>query len=137
MKRMATLPLPVVRYMIVCDDLLTSQARPNSPIIVGLIANISAEGEPRYPFTLGRLCVLVVLTEGRGAGRAHLRLVLEETGQTVWVFPERELVFPPDPLEVHGVIFRILDCRFPQPGLYNLEFIYEGQCLAQQSLRLR
>jgi hypothetical protein len=35
-------PPPVVRYMLVSDDLWTHPVRPNSPIIVGLINVITS-----------------------------------------------------------------------------------------------
>jgi hypothetical protein len=134
---MAGVPSPVVRYMIVCDDILTSQFQPQRPVIVGLTSVIESDNDPPYPFVLGRLCVLLVLTEARGSGHGHLQLVYEETDQLIWQTPPRLITFPADPLEIHGVIFRVHDCRFPHPGLYTLRFLYEGQSIAQQPLRLR
>jgi hypothetical protein len=65
---MSDVPLPIVRYLIVCDDILTDPQQPGKPMLVGLICLLSPEIDPLYPFSLSRLCVFIILTEGRGTG---------------------------------------------------------------------
>lgn len=134
---MAGIPVPVVRYMLVCDDVWRPHANPNNPIVVGLTSIIQSSSSPPFPMVLDRLCVYLVLTEGRGTGQGHLRLVHEETNQTIWETPPRPIGFPDNPLELSGIIYRVRRCRFPMAGLYNLQFLYDNQEIAHQPLLVR
>lgn len=42
-------------------------------------------------------------------------------------------ILPNDPVEVHGFRFQLRNCSFPVPGLYWMQFWYEGWGLAQQA----
>lgn len=131
-------PLPVVRYMIVCDDVLTDPQRPGKPMLVGLICLVMPQGpEPRYPFVLDQMCVFLILTEGRGTGSCQLKLVIEETGQVVWETQPQAVVFGPDPLALRGLVFRDHQVPFPAPGVFLVQFWYDGQLLAQQPVSAR
>jgi hypothetical protein len=77
------------------------------------------------------------MTEGRGQGEGQIVCVLEETGQKMFETAKRPIPFGPDPLEVVGVPFRVRDCRFPRPGLYSIQFWYDGAKLEERPLRLR
>lgn len=134
---MTEIPPPVVRYMIVCDDILTDPQRPGKPVLVGLIGAITPEGDPPYPFLLSRMCVLLVLTEGRGVGACQLKLASEETGQVVWETTPQAVAFGPDPLALNGVIFRDRAVPFPSQGMYLVQFWYNDQVIAQQPIRAR
>jgi hypothetical protein len=134
---MADVPLPIVRYMIVCDDLLTDSERPTKPIIVGLICLLTPDTDPPYPFWLGQMCVLLILTEGRGTGICELRLVFEETEEVVWQTSRLPLVFGPDPVALRGVLFRDHHVPFPSQGVYAVQFWYNEQLLAQQTIVAR
>lgn len=134
---MADMPLPIVRYMIVCDDVLTDPARPGKPMLVGLIGLVTPDGDPPYPFWLNQMCVFLVLTEGRGVGSCRLKLVFEETGQVVWETRPQPITFGPDPLALHGLIFRDRQIPFPSPGMYIVQFWYNDRMMAQQPVRAR
>ena len=128
---------PIVRYMLLCDDWKLDPANNRRVIIIGLISNIHALDQPPYPLLYRELCVFLALTEGRGQGEGQIVCVLEESGQKIFETPNRPITFGPDPLEVVGVPFRIRDCRFPSPGLYSVQFWYDGVKLAERPLRLR
>jgi hypothetical protein len=124
---------PIVRYMIVCDDVLTISQLSHKPLIVGLTTAFHAN---KYPFRLPKLCVFLVLTGGRGQGIAMLRIVDDGSDDLVVEF-SHAITFPADPLTVSGIPWRLLDLEFPKPSLYRIEFRYNGQCLAQQLLEAR
>ncbi len=130
-------PLPVVRYMIVCDDILTDPRRPGKPMLVGLICLIAPDGSSPYPFWLDQMSVLLILTEGRGVGSCQLRLVFEETGQVVWETTPQPVAFGLDPLALHGIVFRDRHVPFPSAGVYFVQFWYNDHLLAQQPVRAR
>jgi hypothetical protein len=134
---MADIPLPIVRYLIVCDDILTDPQRPGKPTLVGLICLLAPQVDPPYPFTLNRMSVFVVLTEGRDSGTCELMLVFEETGEVVWKTRSLPLTFGPDPVALRGVIFRDHNVLFPSRGVYAVQFWYNDHLLAQQTIVAR
>jgi len=128
---------PTVRYMLLCDDWHVDADNRNRLTIVGLISSIRAIDDPPYPLLRQELCVFLILTGGRGQGEGHIVCVFEDTGQTIFESGRRPIAFGPDPLEVVGVPFRIRDCRFPFPGLYGIQFWYDGMKLAECPLLMR
>lgn len=71
------------------------------------------------------------------SGVGNIVCVLEETGEQAFHTPGRLIVFGSDPLEVTGVAFRIRNCPFPRPGLYQVQFWYNDEKLEERPLRLR
>lgn len=129
--------IPLVRYMILCEDWEINRDNPNLVNIIGLLSNIRSLEEPFYPLYYQEICVFIVLTGGRGQGKSEIRCVFEETDQIIFRTPRRVMHFPNDPIELVGVSFRIQDCPFPCSGLYSLQFWYEGQKVSDYPLRLR
>jgi hypothetical protein len=128
---------PIVRYMLLCDDWRLDGQNNRRVTIIGLIWNIHSVEEPAYPLFYREFCVFLALTEGRGQGEGHIVCVFEETGQKVFETRKRPIQFRRDPLEVVGVPFRIRDCSFPQPGLYSVQFWYDGVMVEERPLRMR
>src|SRR5262245_34833627 len=116
--------LPLVRYMIPCNDWGLDPANPHRINIYGLLSNIDSLDQPAYPLVVPELCVFVALTEGRGSGEGRIACVLDESAQTVFETGQRPIPFGPDPLAIVGVPFRIRDCPFPRPGVYLVQFWY-------------
>ena len=128
---------PIVRYMLLCDDWRLDGPNNRRLTIVGLIWNIHSVEEPPFPLSYRELCVFLAVTGGRGQGEGQIVCVLEETGEKIFETPKRSIHFRPDPLEVVGIPFRILDCSFPQPGLYLVQFWYDGVMVDERPLKLR
>ena len=128
---------PVVRYMILCDDWELDELNNRRLSISGLISTIYAHADPPYPVFHPQMCVLLVLTEGRGQGEGKILVVFEETGERIIETRGRPIVFGSDPLEVIGVPIRIRDCLFQRPGIYSVQFWYEGELVEERPLRLR
>jgi hypothetical protein len=128
---------PVVRYMILCEDWSLDPRNPHRVNLFGLLSNIHSTVEPPYPLVYPELCVFLALTEGRGVGTAQIVCVFEETGQRVFHCPPRKVRFGSDPLEVTALSIRIRHCRFPVPGMYSMQFWYNGDKLKERPLRLR
>ena len=60
-----------------------------------------------------------------------------DTGRPVAGNRPHQVAFPADPLPVHGMVIRLLDCVFPRPGLYHVEFRFEGEVIAHEPLLVR
>lgn len=134
---MSTIPVPIVRYLIPCDDVVADEGNPHRVTLVGLVGSISAHGMPRFPVHRPELCVYVQLTECRGSGLLTVELVRPDDGLVVIRIAPRSVVFPADPLESIGVVFRLRNLFFPAAGLYEVRLWYNTHELAHQPIRVR
>jgi hypothetical protein len=128
---------PKVRYMIVCDELLRDKARPGKPIIVGLTSLVRWRGEAE-PTKLAKMTVFLVLTDGRGTGRGLVRCVNEAEGEEVFRSADMPMSFAGgDPSSLSGMEFRLADCRFPAPGSYQVQFLFDGLVVEERTVTVR
>ena len=128
---------PVVRHMLLCDDVVEAPAGSGKVNLVGLITSIESRLDPPFPLNHPSLCVYVQMTNGRGRADVQVLIRLVESDRPVSGIRPRAVAFPPEPLPVHAMLFRILECRFPKPGLYQVEFRVGDQVLAQEPLLVR
>jgi hypothetical protein len=128
---------PVVRYLIVCEDIQTEAEHPRKVTLVNLISTIHSKDEPPFPLLYRELCVFVQLTECRGRGEVSITILHESSGQITYPGPITpwSASLPNDPLEVVGLRFRIRNIEFKERGL--VQFGYNGGKLAEQPLLLR
>ncbi|MBX9580623.1 MAG: hypothetical protein K2X87_09975 [Gemmataceae bacterium] len=133
---MATIP-PIVRQMILCDDVLPSTRRPGDHDALGLIHSVYPDPPGFYPAVLPVLCVYLQLTGGRGSGVGQVVVVEADTGGPVFAGRPHTIDYPPDPLAVVFRVFRVLDCKFPRSGLYWVQFRHDGRELSAQPLVVR
>jgi hypothetical protein len=129
--------LPVVRHLLVCEDLIYDPANPQGVTIKNLLGNIRSVEQPPYPLLYAQLCVYVQLTECRGVGEVRLRIEEADTNTLLYRTPKLKVSFGNDPLKKHGLPFRIRDLLFPSAGLYSIEFWYNDARLAEETLLLR
>src|SRR3954464_963900 len=73
--------IPIVRYMLLCDDWLMDGPNNRRVSIVGLIWTIHSVDDPPYPLFYREFCVFLALTEGRGQGEGQVVCVFEDTGE--------------------------------------------------------
>jgi hypothetical protein len=128
---------PTVRYLMVCEDVQVDPENPYRITLVGLISAIHALGPIPYPLLQRELCVFLQLTECRGPAQGHVELQHADSGEVIFRTRTRTMPLGNDPLEVVGVVFRIRNCLFPTPGLYWVQFLCNGEIVAQQPLLLR
>jgi hypothetical protein len=128
---------PTVRYLILCEDVQTDSDNPRRVTLVGLISAIRSLEQPPFPLLYREIGVFLQLTECRGPADGRIEIHHADSGQVVFRTRTRTIPFASDPLEVVGVTFRIRNCLFQEPGLYWVQFWYNEQMLAQQSLLLR
>ncbi len=128
---------PVVRYLIICEDVQADPANPHRITIVGLLTAIRSVEYPPFPLRYREMCVFVQLTESRGPANLYVEIIHADSGQRVVRTKTRRVAFPRDPLEVHAVVFRITDLTFSEPGLYLTRFRYNEIVIAEQPVLLR
>jgi hypothetical protein len=127
---------PVVRYLLLCDDVQTDPTNVLRLNVTGLITHIRATGNPPFPVVRPIFCALLILTNCQGVGELSLRIVEDDTGRVVFRNPTRRVRFTGPPEDAVGVVFRVLNCRFEAPGLYWVELIFSGMVLASQPFTL-
>jgi hypothetical protein len=123
--------------MICSNGLRASAGNPRLLDVIGLLYIIRPRHTPPYPLTLKELCVFLALADCRGTGLGHLICESEDTGDRIFWTPPRQITFSPDPLDVLGVRFRVCSCSFPGPGLYSIQFWYNGVRVEHRLLSLR
>lgn len=128
---------PTVRYLIICEDVRKDPENPRRLTLVGLLSAIRSLDEPAFPLLYKEICVFLQLTECRGTANGRVEIQHADSGRVVFRTKTREIPFGDNPLDVIGVTFRIRDCVFEQSGLYNVQFWYDDEMIAQQSLLLR
>lgn len=130
---------PVVRNLIVSEDIQTNPANPREVTLVNLLSAIRSLEQPAFPLLHRELCIFVQLSDCRGSGEIEVRIAHADSGE--WAYPGPsapwKAMLPNDPLEVVGLPFRIRNVEFAEPGLYWIQFWYNGDVLAQQPLLLR
>jgi hypothetical protein len=105
--------------------------------IYGLITDIFPGSDTAYPFGVTSLCVMLVLVEVRGAGRGQVRCVFERTGEVVFQTSGFDIHGTHDPLAVMVMPVRIVECEFPRPGVYSIQFWYNEILIQDSPLHLR
>jgi hypothetical protein len=129
--------VPIVRYMTVSDDLQVNSSNPRLLDVIGLLYGIHAQAHEPFPLIYPQLCVFLALTDCRDAGECWLECVNDNNGQRVFRSGRHRISFGDDPLQVIGVRFRFTDCRFPTPGMYAVQFWYNGAFVEQKYVRVR
>lgn len=134
---MSSTPLPIVRYLIVCDDVVKDPNRPKRVTIVGLISAIRVVSDPPFPLLYRELVVFSQLTEVRAAGEIRVDVVRLDDDQLLSRTRAQAVNVGNDPLAIHGLVFRIRDVVFPAPGLHAVRLWYNDQQIAEQPFLLR
>jgi hypothetical protein len=128
---------PIVRYLIVCEDVEMDPDNARRISIIGLLSTIRSLQQPPFPLLYREFRVFLQVTECRGPAEGRVEIRQADTDHVVFHTQTRTIPFGNDPLELVGLRFLVQDCVFPEPGLYWVQFWYNEQMIAQQSLVLR
>jgi hypothetical protein len=125
---------PYVRLMLYCEE-LRRRDNPRRFDALGLFTTarpITSE----FPLQLS-FAVLLLLTEGRGEGNGQVFVVDADTEEEIYESNVVRVRFGGDPTQVTSVRFRVDSCTFKKPGLYNVEFRYNGNGISSQPLLIK
>lgn len=128
--------LPVVRYLIACEDVRTDPANPRRVSLIHLVGRIRATSHPPFPHRSSEFCVYAQLTECRGVADVYVQIEEADSQTVIFQSPIQTHSLGNDPLKVFGMSFRIRDCIFPSHGLYSIQLCYNGDVVAREPLRV-
>ncbi len=120
---------PVVKNMVLCEDVLPGPPGTGNVHLMNVFANIRPRSS--FPYRHSQLCVFLQLTDAAGEGLGHVVARLADSGRVVF-YSEDFLIQFRDRLQTKWTVFRLQDCPFPEPGLYLIEFYYHEQWVADQ-----
>jgi len=123
---MADAPRPVNLAIIVCDSIIDDR-KTGKKTLVGVFNRIAAGS---FPCVHHSLSVFVSLTDGRGEYEAELRCVNSATEQPI-VEAKGKVGFR-NPNDVVEIGFELRGLKFPEPGLYQFEFLCNGEPIGQR-----
>jgi hypothetical protein len=129
-------PVPVVRYMVMCEKVKRDPGKAHPISLIGVIGQLHRSSKGEFPRLLPEFYVFLQLTECRGPGRARIEIRHAESDELVIRTITADLDFATDPLAVQGLSIRIHDCSLPRAGLYDVQFWYNDAMIAQHPLQV-
>ncbi len=127
---------PVVRHMMVCEDIPIDPANPRRVTLVNLLSSIRSRSQPPFPLRYPKLCAYIQLTECRGVAEVCLQIEQADTQTAIFRTPPRRVSFGNDPLKVFNISFRVRDCTFPSASLYWVQLWYNDSVIFEEPLKL-
>jgi hypothetical protein len=132
---MATWLRPVVKSMVVCEDVLPGPEGTGNVHLMNVFSSIRPRAEPLFPHRHPQVCVFLQLTDAEGRALGQIIARQQSSGSAVFGSARHVINFR-DRLQVKWALFRLQDCPFPEPGLYSIEFHCAGRWLFEQSVAL-
>ncbi|MGI8980514.1 MAG: DUF6941 family protein [Pirellulaceae bacterium] len=120
--------------MLLCDSVSADPSNRKKVTVQGLLSSISCKGKT-FPVS-GEFSVYLQLSECRRPGEGWIRVV-DDSDEEVHRGQRFTLNFSGDPLETYAIAIRLENCVFPEPGVYFVEFVFEGNLLAKEPLLVR
>jgi hypothetical protein len=121
-------PAPVAVGLTICEKVIVEEGTNN----VSLISTFSQMRVTEFPARHRPFCVFATLLDGEGDATVSVEISHSETGETVYAV-ERPISFPSRLTQVH-VLFRVNQCDFPSPGVYQVALHVDGDWVAHRLL---
>ncbi len=126
--------LPVVKPLVLCEDVLTTPGRGNVHLI-NVFTIIRSRTSPSFPYRKPLVCVYAQLSDAEGEIPTWVEVVEASSQQMLIRTVVHPVVFPHRRM-LHRVIYRIEQCPFPRPGTYLVQLFGAGHFLADQVFRV-
>lgn len=120
---------PVVKSMILCEDVLPGPAGTENVHLMNVFSAVRFTSAGGFPFRLRQLCVFLQLTDAEGEAVGQIVARHLDSGKEIFGTSRHNIRFE-DRLQVKWVLFRLSDCPFPEFGVYSIEFHCDEQWLA-------
>jgi hypothetical protein len=127
--------MPLGKIVYVCDDVLEDPGSRKLHVI-GACDTITIPPGANFPYRLGQLCVFAQFAGGLGVGPVEVRAVDAATGDEVFASRVHQVTFGGGH-SVLTVLIRMLDCPFPQPGIYLVQLHCLGTFVDDRRLTVR
>jgi hypothetical protein len=128
---------PVVRHMMLCQEVQADPHDPSKVSLIGIVNAIHSQSDPPFPCQLPLLCVYLQLTGGRGDGQVRITVAAADTGEVIFATPSHQISFVADPVVLQILKVKLKNCVYPRPGVYWVQFWYDEEVLVEVSLVLR
>jgi hypothetical protein len=128
---------PVIRHMILCDDVKPNPANPKKADITGLLHSIDVGPDESFPLLYPLLCVYIQFTGARGQGMFQLRISNEENDQVIYQSQAHPVSLGNYPLAVNSCLFRVWNRLFSAPGQFWVQILWNDKILKQELLIVR
>jgi hypothetical protein len=123
---------PVTKAFLLAEDI--RERPPDLWDILGAgMRTIRSTAAPSFP-SKHTFWVFLQLASESPSGKVHLALTRADSGRR-YFFRDMKVEYP-DPVEPTTVLIRVLNCEFPDRGIYFLELWYDGEWLIDQRLQL-
>ena len=129
---MANVVLPRVHVMVLCDEIEPSSVEEDVFDLHGVRTHITARS---FPYTHPQLTVYLQMTGHDGTATGWAVVADPATDTEISVTQEEEITFH-GPLSFVTVRWQILDCSFPEPGLYYVQAYFGGKQIGERALFL-
>jgi hypothetical protein len=133
---MENLVSPVVRAMVLSEDVLPGATATGNVHLINVFGAIRPQSDAPFPYRFPNLCVFLQLSDARGLASGRILGRSADSGNIVFASNEHPIYFR-DRLQVKWVVFRLQDCYFPEAGVYWIEFYCDGSWMADQTVQLR
>jgi len=128
---MAKLVLPRVHVMVLCDEIEPS-AEADVFDLRGVRTSIAAAA---FPYRHLQLCVYLQLSGHEGAASGEILIARADTDTTVHYQRIGSVQFQ-GPLTLIPLAVWLMDCDFPDAGLYYVQAYFDQRIIAELSLWL-
>jgi len=128
---MASILLPSARAIYLCDDVVEHAGTEN----LSVLNVFNAIRPPEYPHRQSRICVFVQLADAEGRIPSRVEIQRSRDQAVIFATSDFALEFPDRLFQVRAN-FRILNCSFPEPGVYWVTLFCHGHYVADQTLKL-
>ncbi len=126
---------PLIKSMILCEDVLPGPAGSGNVHLMNVFGAIQPSAGSAFPYRFSQLCVFLQLTDAEGEGGGSIKIRSAEDDQLVFTTAEHRIQFA-DRLQLKWVLFRIKDCTFPASGVYFIEFYLDGRWIVDRAVRI-
>jgi hypothetical protein len=122
------IPPPVSPGLYLCDYVIVEETT-RKVSLIGCFIELEFD---EFPALADPFSVYSTLTDG--FGECHIRLVVGQPHKDEIIY-EREIVVSfPDKLMELDLNFRLPDCEFPEPGLYEFTLLVDNEWVADRPL---
>jgi len=122
--------IPDLQSSLICDDV--RQERNGKFMLIGIFDAIGAKN---FPLRFGRICLVSRWCSGEGTFTQHSR-IMHLDQQTVLVEGKDIPVKLPSPETATTSVEIFMNVEFPEPGVYWVEILLEGDLKIRYPLRV-
>lgn len=123
---------PVLKSIFVCDDVVATMATQGKLTILNVF-DLYRPADTEPPYVLAKLCVFATLSGVIRDYELQVVVVNAQSREVAFTSPVRMLRIR-DRNHVMNVVFRLVNCRFPEAGVYVVELHCDGEFMDDRLL---